>query len=274
MARSPGEVVARGTRSSVRAYGRGAVIKVPDAATSERWIRFEASYAEAARLSGAPVPEPLGIEQIDGRAASVWERVNGESLWQHTVDTPARSAEFGALLAEVHEALFALVAPVTLPSQRDRMVTKIRLAATIDPTLAEALDLLPPAAQGAACLCHGDLHPSNVILSPRGPMIVDWFDASVGDPVADIARSTLVLLAHGKNPPSHLPGADPATLDRLTATYLARMGEHRDVPEAELQRWQAVNAVARMAEGVPREALVDVWNRYRRDSSALQTATS
>ena len=273
MARSPGEVVARGTRSSVRAYGRGAVIKVPDAATSERWIHFEAAYAEAARTSGAPVPKLLGIEQIDGRAASVWERVEGESLWQHTVDTPARAAEFGALLAEVHEALFGLVAPVTLPSQRDRLVTKIRLASGIDPSYGEALALLPPAARHAARLCHGDLHPSNVIVSPRGPMIVDWFDASLGDPVADIARSTLVLLAHGADPPSHLPGAEPATLDRLTAAYLTRMAEHRDVSDQVLHRWQAVNAVARMAEGVPRDVLVDVWTRFR-DGSRLQTATS
>ena len=209
MARSPGEVIARGTRSAVRAYGRGAVIKVPDAATSERWIHCEAAYAEAARLSGAPVPRHLGVERIDGRAASVWDRVQGTSLWQQTVDTPRRSPQLGAVLAEVHEQLFGLIAPVTLPSQRDRLVTKIRLAAaTLDPGHAEALELLPQAGKGAAHLCHGDLHPSNVILSPRGPMIVDWFDASRGDPIGDIARSTLVLLAHGADPPPRDRRAD------------------------------------------------------------------
>ena len=272
-ARTPGQVVARGTRSSVRAYGRGAVVKVPDPATSERWILAEAEHAEAARASGAPVPRLLGIERIEGRAASVWERVEGPSLWQHTVDMPARGAHFGVLLAEVHEALFGLPTPVTLPSQRDRLTTKIRrAAATIDAGYTEALALLP-ATPAAACLCHGDLHPSNVILSPRGPMIVDWFDASRGDPIADVARSTLVLLAEGADPPRHLPGADPATLERLTAAYIARMAENRDLPDAALSRWQAVNAVARMAEGVPRDALVDVWSRFR-GGSRLQAATS
>ena len=29
-----------------------------------------------------------------------------------------------------------------------------------------------------------------------------------------------------------------------------------------LTRWQAVNAVARMAEGVPRGALLEVWTRF------------
>jgi aminoglycoside phosphotransferase (APT) family kinase protein len=198
--------------------------------------------------------------------------VRGTSLWQHTVDTPGRSAELGTMLGDVHEALFALAVPVALPSQRDRLATKIRLAAaTIDTAHAEALDLLPPPS-GSPRLCHGDLHPSNVILSPRGPMLVDWFDASRGDPLADIARSTLVLLAHGTDPPPHLPGADPATLGRLTAAYLARMAEHRDVAESELHRWQAINAVARMSEGVPRDVLLEVWNRYR-NGRRLQTAT-
>ena len=272
-ARTPGDVVARGTRSTVRAYGRGAVVKVPDAATAERWILAEAQHAEAARASGAPVPRLLGVEQIEGRAASVWQRVEGASLWQQTVERPARGAYFGVLLAEVHEALFALTTPVILPPQRDRLATKIRrAAATLDPAFADALDLLPPPPP-IASLCHGDLHPSNVILSPRGPMIVDWFDASRGEPVADVARSTLVLLAHGADPPRHLPGADSATLDRLTAAYLARLAENRDLPDEALHRWQAVNAVARMAEGVPRDVLLDVWTRFR-SNGRLQAATS
>jgi len=268
VSRTPGEVVARGTRSSIRAYGRGAVVKVPDAATPESWIRFEAEYAEAARSSGAPVPRLLGMELVDGRLASVWERVHGASMWAQIVDTPTRSGQLGALLADVQEALFSLVPPVTLPAQRDRLSTKIRRAGAImGARYVEALALLQPE-PGDARLCHGDLHPSNVILSPHGPVIVDWFDSSRGDPVADIARTALVLLADGAHRPPHLPGADPDTLAQLTRAYLGRVRQRRDVPEDTLARWQAVNAVARMAEGVATDVLVDVWTRYRRRAGA------
>jgi aminoglycoside phosphotransferase (APT) family kinase protein len=270
--RTPGDVIARGTRSRIHAYGRGAVIKVPERSTPESWIHFEAEYAEAARNSGAPVPRLLGMERVAGRAASVWERVYGTSLWQHIVDTPAASAGSGTLLADVHESLFQLVPPVTLPPQRDRLSTKIRLAAaTIDRTHLDALALLP-ADRGAARLCHGDMHPSNILLSSRGPMIVDWFDSSRGDPVADVARS-LLLLADGSDPPPHLPGADRATLVRVTAAYLERMRAHRDVPDDVLARWQAINAVARMAEGVPRDVLLSVWTRFQ-DRAGLHAAAS
>jgi aminoglycoside phosphotransferase (APT) family kinase protein len=267
-----GEIVARGTRSTVHAYGRGAVVKVPVPSTPEGWIAYEARYAEAARAAGAPAPMLLGLETIEGRTASVWELVEGTSMWQLVVDRPDQSAPLGRLLADIQQALFALVPPVTLPRQRDRIVSKIRrTAATVDPSFARALALLPPPTSTPR-LCHGDLHPSNVIVGRDGPMLVDWFDASRGDPIADIARSSLVLLSDGANPPEHLPGADPATLGALTDAYLGRLREHLEIDDDLLARWQAVSAVARMAEGVPSGALLALWTRYEAAGSAQAAA--
>jgi aminoglycoside phosphotransferase (APT) family kinase protein len=257
-----GEVVARGSRSLVHAYGRGAVAKVPKPATPSSWIESEAEYVEAVRAVGAPAPSLLGIEQIGGRPASVWERVEGPSMWQQVVDRPARSAELGRRLAEVQLALFELVPPVTLPDQRDRLISKFRWsAANVDPSFAAALELLPERT-ATPRLCHGDLHPSNVLMSPGGLVIVDWFDASRGDRVGDIARSSLTLLGEGATTPSHLPGADRQTLAVLTGAYLARLQEALDIPPELLSRWQAVNAVARLAEGLSPGPLLEVWRRF------------
>ena len=77
------------------------------------------------------------MEEIFGRPASVWERVEGPSLWQEVVERPHRSADVGRSLAEVQLALFELVPPVTLPDQRDRLISKIRWsAANVDASLA------------------------------------------------------------------------------------------------------------------------------------------
>jgi aminoglycoside phosphotransferase (APT) family kinase protein len=255
-------MVARGTRSSIHAYGRGAVVKVPYPATPACWIHSEAEYAEAARAVGAPVPRLLGIEDVGGVAASVWHRVEGTSMWQRVVDRPERSAAMGALLADVQLALFALEPPVTLPRQYDRLVSKIRRSARmVDASLGRALDMLPRS-PGPPRLCHGDLHPSNVILADGGPMIVDWFDASRGDPVADVARTSLTVLGDAASAPSHLPGSDPRTLSLLSEAYLARLRAHIDVPDGLLVRWQAIQAVARIAEGVPRRMLLETWRRF------------
>jgi aminoglycoside phosphotransferase (APT) family kinase protein len=257
-----GDVVARGSRSLVHAYGRGAVVKVPKPTTPDSWIRAEAEYVEAVRAVGAPAPSLLGLERIDARPASVWERVDGPSLWEEVVERPRCSADIGRRLADVQLALFELVPPVTLPDQRDRLTSKIHWsAANVERSLATALDLMPARA-GTPRLCHGDLHPSNVIVSAEGPVLVDWFDASRGDRVADIARSSLTLLGDGAATPSHLPGADRRTLAALTEAYLSRLGESLELSPALLSRWQAINAVARLAEGVSPQPLLELWRRF------------
>jgi aminoglycoside phosphotransferase (APT) family kinase protein len=259
--RGLGEVVARGTRSTVYGYGHGAVAKVPVPSTPDAWIRYEARYAEAAREAGASAPRLLGIEQLAGRTASVWEHAHGPSMWQLVVDRPSQGGALGALLADLQQELFSLVPPVTLPRQRDRLIAKIRRSAMRDPALLRALDLLPEPTPDPR-LCHGDLHPSNVIMAREGPVLVDWFDAARGDPVADAARSSLVLLSDGITPPSHLPGADRSTLGAFTDAYLARLAEALEFDDDLLTRWRAIGAAARLAEGVPPGPLLDVWRAF------------
>ena len=49
-------------------------------------------------------------------------------------------------------------------------------------------DWLPRLPDGDRLL-HFDLHPLNVILSPTGPVVIDWTNACVGGPGVDVARA-------------------------------------------------------------------------------------
>jgi len=42
-------------------------------------------------------------------------------------------------------------------------------------------------------LCHGDFHPDQIIMSKKGPIIIDWITATMGSPAADVAQSSLIL---------------------------------------------------------------------------------
>ncbi|MGG8408911.1 phosphotransferase family protein [Streptomyces sp. 12297] len=42
-------------------------------------------------------------------------------------------------------------------------------------------------------LLHLDLHPENVILTDRGPRVIDWTTARVGRPEVDVAMTFVIL---------------------------------------------------------------------------------
>jgi aminoglycoside phosphotransferase (APT) family kinase protein len=171
----------------------------------------------------------------------------------------------GRRLADLQLSLYELTPPIALPRQRDRLVSKIRVAATrVDAGLARALERIPKRV-GPARLCHGDLHPSNVILGRGGPMLVDWYDASRGDPAAEVARSCLLLGGAA----AHLPGSDAAMLGSLTGAYLERLWEPLGLDRDRLERWRAINAVARMAEGLASTELFEDWERLDEDRPEL-----
>jgi serine/threonine protein kinase len=47
--------------------------------------------------------------------------------------------------------------------------------------------------RGGGAIVHMDLHPDNVMLTSRGPVVIDWSNAGVGDAEAEVADLWLIL---------------------------------------------------------------------------------
>lgn len=257
MVQQLGKPIAMGSRSVIHEWGENAVAKVPKDSTPEGWMRFEANYTSALHKCGAPVPEAFGVEVVDGREVSIIERIYGPSLWDAVVDSPQDVRRFGQQLGELHTQLLDIRPPISLPSQRSRLACKIRDAArTVDPTITNVLELLPSVTK--VSLCHGDFHPKNVLLSPSGPVVVDWFDVSRGEALGDIARTSILLGGHvSESNATHLPGASSQLLRELHDAYLASMLSTFSSTQSALDDWRIVEAAARLAEGTDRAALIE-----------------
>jgi aminoglycoside phosphotransferase (APT) family kinase protein len=61
---------------------------------------------------------------------------------------------------------------------------------------------------GAHRVLHLDLHPDNVMLTSRGPVVIDWRNAAEGPPDLDVAMSALIMAEVAVDPAS--PFADVA----------------------------------------------------------------
>ena len=93
--------------------------------------------------------------------------------------------------------------------------------------LMQRLHSLPPLRAGR--VVHLDLHPENVMLTGRGPVVIDWCNATDGDPDLDLALSALILAQVAIDPshPSSVPAGEflDAFLSRAPGDPLRRLDE-------------------------------------------------
>lgn len=151
-----GPLLASGRDADVFEYGPGRVLR--------RYRRggdtaHEADVMRHVAAYGYPVPTVLGA----GGPDLVLERLHGSTALHALLDGMVGPEPVGAQLADLHRRLHVIPAR-TSP------------------------------APGRAVV-HLDLHPDNVMLTARGPVVVDWRNADDGSADVDVAL-TAVILAH------------------------------------------------------------------------------
>ena len=82
--------------------------------------------------------------------------------------------QFAQLQADIH----AVEGVEGMPSQRERLGHKIREARGLSDELRQANLMALERMPGGERLCHGDLHPWNVIMAGDSAMAIDWFGPS------------------------------------------------------------------------------------------------
>jgi aminoglycoside phosphotransferase (APT) family kinase protein len=109
-------------------------------------------------------------------------------------------------------------------------------------------------------LCHSDYHAGNVILTERGPVIIDWMTACAGRPWADVARSSLILGIAAKAASRQVRPIVRLAVGLYLYSYLDRYRRMLPDPGNELGQWRPVIAAARLNEDIvpEREALIKI----------------
>ncbi len=272
-----GRLVAAGRTSDVYEFGRGSVVKVPRAGVPNHWAALEAEITAAVHGQGLPTPEVRGLEQIEGRDSVVFEHIEGPSLWEQIREDTSDVSSLASWFAEIQLSIHAADPPASLLRLGDRVCQKIDSVKSLTPgERGDARRIVSELPEGSA-LCHGDLHPGNVLISGRGPIVIDWFDAAIGSSLADIVRSSLLIRPVADDAHLHLPGSSTELLERVHADYLAFVLQHQEIEPHLVRHWEAVLAASRLAEQAePDESrLVALWQGRRGDGdSSLIAAIS
>jgi aminoglycoside phosphotransferase (APT) family kinase protein len=140
-----------------------------------------------------------------------------------------------------------------LPSQRQKLAAQIQSATRLSDKEREAaltaLTRLPEDNK----LCHGDYHPGNILMSSRGPVVIDCADASQGNPHADVARTLLLLQT--AEPDVFQDVELKKAIRRLIQSfpvdvYFKRYRQFQSLSQEQLDAWRLPLAAARLEEGL------------------------
>ncbi|MBV8869679.1 MAG: aminoglycoside phosphotransferase family protein [Acetobacteraceae bacterium] len=240
-----------------------------------RWMRRAAAAAPGA------APALLGHDPETGTLAMAYCPPATHPLWKPLlrdgVVDPAFAATVGRTLARIHAASAADPSAAT-EFATDAIFHAIRLepyllaTAAAHPDVAGRLrDLAATTARTKRALVHGDVSPKNILVGPRGPVLLDAECAWWGDPAFDLAFCLNHLLLKCVWTPG-ARGGFLACFDALARAYLA--GAAWEAPgglEARAARLLPGLLLARVDGKSPVEYITteDQRNRVRRVGRAL-----
>ncbi len=190
-----GKPLASGRTAEIFSYEDGKVLKLFFPSIPQSWIDREAYIGRYIQEAQLPVPKVYKRVKIDDREGVVYERVDGPSLLNQLGRMPWKAVQCARLLANLHAQVHKVSAPANLETQREWARGGIpdtnKLSKGMKENVLHLLDSMPDGNQ----LCHGDFHPGNIIVTHRGPVIIDWMTASRGTACGDVARTSIILEA-------------------------------------------------------------------------------
>ena len=141
-------------------------IKVFNADFSKADILNEALNQARIEETGLNIPKILGVTMVDGKWAIITEYISGKTLAQLMEENPEKQEEYLNLFVDIQLNIHTKTAPL-LHKLKDKMHRKIsasRLDATTRYDLHTRLESMPKHTK----VCHGDLNPSNIIITDDG----------------------------------------------------------------------------------------------------------
>jgi uncharacterized protein (TIGR02172 family) len=244
--------IAYGRTAEIYAWEDNKILKLYYDWCPPDWVKHEAKIAYAVVEAGIPTPKAGEIMEINKRYGLVYERVDGVSMLTDMNSHPWKLVQYAHLLAELHWRIHQLKVP-GLDSYRAGLSRAIQNTSQLSDSLREkalaALESLPE----GDIVCHGDFHPHNVLMTSKGPLVIDWMTATTGNPWADVARTSLLITIGPKGAGKMVSRGVLLALHLYHNLYLSRYRSLLPDQERQFQRWLPVMAAARLNEDIQPE---------------------
>lgn len=247
--------IARGRTADVYDWDEGHILKLFHTWFPREDAEYELKIARAVHASGVKSPAVGDMIQMEGRNGLIYERVTGESMLTMFRRRPWMVFQYACIFARLHAQMHASVFEADVPSLHGKLQYRIDhldiLPAALKTSLLDALRSQPEADR----VCHGDFHPDNLLISGSDAHIIDWMDASRGNPLADVARTSIILRGAAEN--AQIPNPILKMFVKLFhSIYLSQYFQLRPGGHEQYRRWLPIVAAARLDEGIKE---IETW---------------
>jgi len=225
------------------------IVKLFDNSVSQERVHREVTNMLNAKSLGVNIPEVFDVIHRGDRTGIEMEYVEGPTISDILSKTPYKIKAYARKLAQVQVQINE-ISTSNFTEQRAFMRNAIIQTKTRLGEAAEIIIKIFEDLPGGQKLCHNDLHQENIIFSENGPVILDWAEATIGNPVADIVHSMLVQ-EHPVPAPILKKSKIYYGLHNKYRKYFARLynQEYRrmtGVSSEEIARWVLPVAVTRL----------------------------
>ena len=198
----PGRKLSEGLNANVYEWGDDRVIKLFKASYPTEKVTEEYYNALAVKRLDFKKAEVLELKKTEVGYGIIFKKLNGETLLDYifrTRDFKGAAKTMAELQRNINKCKFDVLKTEGLETAHQRLRKDMLDSKKADSDATKEMIRFLGTMKEGDSLCHGNLHPDNVMMTDEGAVALSFSGYCIGKPMYDVARS-FFLIAYTKIP--------------------------------------------------------------------------
>lgn len=248
-----GKMIGQGGTAEVFEWGEDRILKL--FRTGFPKVAIENEYEISSNICKQLnlTPRVYELVEIDSKSGIIYERINGITMMKVIASRPWKVKKEAQRLAQLHKSI-QQKAYFKLYNNKIRLKDNISKTGLLEDAVKMKLYEYIDELEDDNILCHGDFHPDNVLITNNGEIIIDWMTATQGNPLADIAR-TSIMFKFGVVPGKTYLEKHIINFirNKFYLEYIKHYINITGVRIEQIEQWELPVAAARLTEWIPKD---------------------
>ncbi|MDD3224125.1 MAG: aminoglycoside phosphotransferase family protein [Clostridium sp.] len=255
-----GKLIGQGRTAEVFEWGQDKILKLFRYDVPKIVIENEYEVSINIYKKFKITPKVYELIEVDDRSGIIYERINGISMMKVIASKPWKLKREARRLAELHKLIQQKV-EFDLPNGKTRLKDNISNTELLEDNVKNKLYEYIDKLEDDNILCHGDLHPDNILITSKGQVIIDWMTATNENQLSDIAR-TSIMIKFGivTDKPYIARQIINFGRNKLYLEYIKHYMKLTGVKLEQIEQWELPVAAARLTEWLPKDEKAALLN--------------